>query len=140
MAAEATPEAGFADGDGDFARFDGPSGLAAAEDGTLFVADTNNHLVSSSTGCSCSTENTLVGCTADRYRGPPGASLSDKQAPLLQASHPLAEHPNETNSHIRGEKLPSETWGTNKQDSNMSFAQATGPQRRKNIERNPMCS
>ncbi|CAN0004921.1 unnamed protein product, partial [Ectocarpus fasciculatus] len=45
MAAEATPEAGFADGDGDFARFDGPSGLAAAEDGTLFVADTNNHLV-----------------------------------------------------------------------------------------------
>ncbi|CAN0493606.1 unnamed protein product, partial [Ectocarpus sp. 12 AP-2014] len=52
MAAEATPEAGFADGDGDFARFDGPSGLAAAEDGTLFVADTNNHLVSSSTGCS----------------------------------------------------------------------------------------
>lgn len=48
MAAAATPEAGFADGDGDFARFDGPSGLAAAEDGTLFVADMNNHLVSSS--------------------------------------------------------------------------------------------
>lgn len=40
-----TPEAGFADGDGKVARFDGPSGLAAAEDGTLFVADTNNHLV-----------------------------------------------------------------------------------------------
>lgn len=45
MASAAAPEAGFADGDGDFARFDGPSGLAAAEDGTLFVADTNNHLV-----------------------------------------------------------------------------------------------
>lgn len=45
MAAEATPEAGFADGDGELARFDGPSGLAAAEDGTIFVADTNNHLV-----------------------------------------------------------------------------------------------
>ncbi|CAM9983282.1 unnamed protein product [Ectocarpus sp. 6 AP-2014] len=45
MAAEATPEAGFADGDGSYARFDGPSGLAAAEDGTLFVADTNNHLI-----------------------------------------------------------------------------------------------
>lgn len=45
MASVATPEAGFADGDGDYARFDGPSGLAAAEDGTLFVADTNNHLV-----------------------------------------------------------------------------------------------
>lgn len=41
----ATPEAGFADGDGTSARFDGPSGLAAAKDGTLFVADTNNHLV-----------------------------------------------------------------------------------------------
>lgn len=45
MAKAATPEAGFADGDGAFARFDGPSGLTAAEDGTLFVADTNNHLV-----------------------------------------------------------------------------------------------
>jgi len=45
MAAAATPEAGFADGDGALARFDGPSGLAAAEDGTVFVADTNNHLV-----------------------------------------------------------------------------------------------
>lgn len=45
MASAATPEAGFADGDGAFARFDGPSGLVAAEDGTLFVADTNNHLV-----------------------------------------------------------------------------------------------
>lgn len=45
MAAAATPEAGFADGDGVLARFDGPSGLAAAEDGTVFVADTNNHLV-----------------------------------------------------------------------------------------------
>lgn len=45
MASAATPEAGFADGDGDYARFDGPSGLAAAEDGTIFVADTNNHLV-----------------------------------------------------------------------------------------------
>lgn len=45
MALPATPEAGFADGHGDYARFDGPSGLAAAEDGTVFVADTNNHLV-----------------------------------------------------------------------------------------------
>lgn len=27
------------------ARFDGPSGLAASVDGTLYVADTNNHLV-----------------------------------------------------------------------------------------------
>ncbi|CAM9446228.1 unnamed protein product, partial [Laminaria digitata] len=40
-----TPEPGFADGDGVFARFDGPSGLAAADDGTVFMADTNNHLV-----------------------------------------------------------------------------------------------
>lgn len=45
MASADAPEAGFADGDGAFARFDGPSGLTAAEDGTLFVADTNNHLV-----------------------------------------------------------------------------------------------
>lgn len=45
MGSAATPEAGFADGDGAYARFDGPSGLVAAENGTLFVADTNNHLV-----------------------------------------------------------------------------------------------
>ncbi|CAM9219332.1 unnamed protein product, partial [Choristocarpus tenellus] len=42
---EASPEAGFADGDGDIARFDGPTGLVAADDGTLFVADTNNHII-----------------------------------------------------------------------------------------------
>lgn len=41
----AAPEAGFADGDGAVARFDGPSGLAVGADGTLYVADTNNHLV-----------------------------------------------------------------------------------------------
>lgn len=45
MTSAATPEAGLADGDGALARFDGPSGLVAAEDGTLFVADTKNHLV-----------------------------------------------------------------------------------------------
>lgn len=45
MASAATPEAGLADGDGVLARFDGPSGLVVAEDGTLFVADTKNHLV-----------------------------------------------------------------------------------------------
>ncbi|CAM9417789.1 unnamed protein product [Discosporangium mesarthrocarpum] len=42
---EATPEAGFADGDGNLARFDAPTGLVADENGTLFVADTNNHLI-----------------------------------------------------------------------------------------------
>lgn len=45
LSTAATPEAGFADGDGTLARFDGPSGLAVGNDGTLFVADTNNHLV-----------------------------------------------------------------------------------------------
>ncbi len=42
----ATPEPGYADGDGNVARFDGPSGIAMASDGaTAFIADTNNHLI-----------------------------------------------------------------------------------------------
>ncbi|MFH1498655.1 MAG: SMP-30/gluconolactonase/LRE family protein [Verrucomicrobiota bacterium] len=37
--------AGVADGDGEDARFNLPVGLVAASDGTLYVADTGNHLV-----------------------------------------------------------------------------------------------
>lgn len=100
MATEATPEAGFADGDGDFARFDGPSGLAAAEDGTLFVADTNNHLVSFLFWLD---ERPLVRMCNDRSRGPPCASLADKQAPpCFKCRNDLVVHPNETKeSHPR---------------------------------------
>lgn len=38
-------EAGSADGSGRAARFRSPTGLAVAEDGTVFVADTGNHTV-----------------------------------------------------------------------------------------------
>ena len=39
------PEPGFADGPKHQARFDSPLGLTVGNDGTVFVADTNNHLV-----------------------------------------------------------------------------------------------
>ncbi|CAM9457173.1 unnamed protein product [Chrysoparadoxa australica] len=42
---DASPQPGYADGTGDVARFDSPSSVAVDDDGTLFVADTNNHLV-----------------------------------------------------------------------------------------------
>lgn len=43
---EAYPEPGFADGEGMWARFDAPHGLAVhAESGDVVVADTNNHLI-----------------------------------------------------------------------------------------------
>lgn len=38
-------DAGFADGTGAAARFNGPSGLAAGPDGNLYVADTYNHAI-----------------------------------------------------------------------------------------------
>ncbi len=42
----ATPQPGYADGSGDVARFDGPSGIAITLDGTMaFIVDTNNHLL-----------------------------------------------------------------------------------------------
>src|SRR5687768_7443201 len=39
------PEPGMVDGPGHRARFDGPSGLALADDGSLLVADTRNHRI-----------------------------------------------------------------------------------------------
>ena len=41
----APPEPGFADGPAAVARFDSPRGLEADADGTVYVADTNNHLI-----------------------------------------------------------------------------------------------
>jgi len=41
----APPQPGLADGHGSVARFDSPRGLEAAADGTIYVADTNNHLI-----------------------------------------------------------------------------------------------
>lgn len=41
----AEPGAGYADGEGEVARFDSPKGIAADFDGWLYVADTNNHLI-----------------------------------------------------------------------------------------------
>lgn len=38
-------QSGFADGRGSDARFDNPTGLAVMEDGTLYVADRNNHRI-----------------------------------------------------------------------------------------------
>lgn len=42
---KASPQAGYADGDGSISRFDSPSGVAVTNDGIIFVADTNNHLI-----------------------------------------------------------------------------------------------
>ncbi len=44
--APTTPGPGYADGSGDVARFDGPSGIAITSDGKMaYIADTNNHLL-----------------------------------------------------------------------------------------------
>ena len=45
VATLAGSERGFADGSGNGARFDMPSGIALAGDGTLFVADTGNNAI-----------------------------------------------------------------------------------------------
>ena len=36
---------GFADGDGEDARFAGPVGISVTPDGRIFVADTSNHVI-----------------------------------------------------------------------------------------------
>jgi hypothetical protein len=45
----APPHPGYADGEGDVARFDTPKGIAVNFEGWLYVADTNNHLIRSIT-------------------------------------------------------------------------------------------
>jgi len=42
---DATPRPGFADGDGSIARFDSPRGITVDEEGMVFVADTQNHVI-----------------------------------------------------------------------------------------------
>jgi len=39
------PEPGYGDGSMEDSRFDSPQGIAVANDGRIFVADTNNHLI-----------------------------------------------------------------------------------------------
>src|SRR5690606_40996330 len=40
-----TGEAGFADGDAGEAQFNSPQGIAIAADGTVYVADSGNHVI-----------------------------------------------------------------------------------------------
>ena len=80
-----TGEVGETDGSADTAQFSQPTGLAAATDGTVFVADTGNHRIRaiSTTG----TITTLVGTGEDsftdgdssavRFSGPQGLAIDD---------------------------------------------------------------
>ncbi|CAM9450628.1 unnamed protein product [Ascophyllum nodosum] len=100
MASRATPEAGLADGDGSLARFDGPSGLAAAEDGTLFVADTNNHVIRmvlpdstvftlAGTVMSAEPKSTgIESCPSPCLRGVAGHDLVGSWCPFTRFNHP----------------------------------------------------
>lgn len=61
---------GFADGEGSTARFDTPSGIAVASDGTLYVADTANNAIRR---IDASGEvSTIAGDTVPGYRDGPG--------------------------------------------------------------------
>ncbi len=40
-----SPQAGYADGNGNEARFDNPIGISVGETGIIYVTDTNNHLI-----------------------------------------------------------------------------------------------
>lgn len=84
------PQPGLADGHGSVARFDSPRGLEAGSDGTVYVADTNNHLIrvvnasqfvftlagsvaTQEEGAGSSpTNEPLPGCPAPCLRGVPG--------------------------------------------------------------------
>ena len=39
------PRPGYADGNSKEARFDSPRGIVVSDEGEIFVADTNNHLI-----------------------------------------------------------------------------------------------
>lgn len=92
MTSAATPEAGLADGDGALARFDGPSGLVAAEDGTLFVADTKNHLVKRLTLASLLCFDADMILVIDCWRGEGERGKCDCRAPtfLMLANEAMA--------------------------------------------------
>ena len=85
---EDSPEPGLGDGDRANARFDSPQGITVGHDGTVFVADTNNHqirevdhfgsvkTIAGSTAIAESKRNGLEveGCPEPCLSGDPGAS------------------------------------------------------------------
>jgi sugar lactone lactonase YvrE len=62
---------GYADGSGNSARFDTPSGLAVARDGSLIVADTGNNVVRRVTAAGVVT--TIAGATSAGFQDGPAA-------------------------------------------------------------------
>lgn len=55
------PEPGYVDGEKDKARFDSPQGLTVSDDGRIFVADINNHIIREIDGFG--TAKTIAGST-----------------------------------------------------------------------------
>jgi sugar lactone lactonase YvrE len=70
---------GYADGPGPTARFDFPSGIAAAADGTVFVADANNHVV----------RRIAADGVVSTYAGSPIAGVADGKGPTARFERPM---------------------------------------------------
>jgi sugar lactone lactonase YvrE len=73
------PASGYANGPGPAARFDFPDGLAAAADGTVFVADANNHVVR------------RIGAdgAVSTYAGSPSAGVADGKGAAARFERPM---------------------------------------------------
>jgi hypothetical protein len=79
-------EPGTADGTGATARFDNPTGLAIAGDGTVYVADRNNHLLRAVTPAG--QVSTIAGDGTGGFRDGPGPQAQFKppaRSPCLTA-------------------------------------------------------
>lgn len=71
--------AGYADGPGPAARFDLPAGIAAAADGTVFVADANNHVI----------RRIAADGAVSTYAGSPIAGVADGKGPTARFERPM---------------------------------------------------
>ena len=71
--------AGYADGPGPTARFDFPAGIAAAADGTVFVADANNHLI----------RRIATDGMVSTYAGSPTAGVADAKGAAARFERPM---------------------------------------------------
>ena len=77
-----SPQAGLADGDGSQSRFDSPRGVSVSSNGTVYVADTSNHLIRS-IHCASGNVSTLAGSVKIAEMNERGGPLEGCPSPCL---------------------------------------------------------
>ena len=100
--------AGFADGSDTTAQFNGPTGVAVAPDGTVYIADTNNHRIRA-TNPTTGQVTTLAGTGIVGHADGPGDTAKCAVRFGVGVAPSGAAYVADTNNHLRRRLLhPSE--------------------------------